>query len=117
MSEPGSRESGQHWGEERYHSLDSRYRHRAPASESDSEWADDRDGWSDRSDSQTDRMSWARSDRQTYISRRNIPSSGEFYCARGTFPRSGHVRQRPGQREVQEVERDQAQSGHVTADR
>ena len=41
-----------------------------------------------------------------YISRRNIPSSGEFYCARGTagttgttgtYPRAG-PRHRPGQR-------------------
>ena len=58
VSEPGpraysGREESSGWGEERYHSLDSRYRQARynyqPASESDSEWADDRDGWSDRS--------------------------------------------------------------------
>ena len=54
VSEPAGgrdRERGG-WGEERFHSLDSRHRHRynqQPCSESDSEWADDRDGWSDRS--------------------------------------------------------------------
>eukprot|EP00090_Calanus_glacialis_P042916 TRINITY_DN7603_c0_g1_i1.p1 TRINITY_DN7603_c0_g1~~TRINITY_DN7603_c0_g1_i1.p1 ORF type:complete len:956 (-),score=223.25 TRINITY_DN7603_c0_g1_i1:635-3502(-) len=65
------------WYEDRYHSLDNRSRRRdysrdsrysgyGGCSESDSEWAEDRDGWSDR---------------------RNIPSSGEFYCERGTLPR------------------------------
>ena len=58
VSEPGprsysGREEREGWGEERFHSLDSRYRqgrhNYQPCSESDSEWADDRDGWSDRS--------------------------------------------------------------------
>jgi len=65
---------------QRDYSRDSRYSGYGGCSESDSEWCDDRDGWSDR---------------------RNIPSSGEFYCARGTgtYPRAGGVGgQRPGQR-------------------
>ena len=70
VSEPGSRESEGGWGEERFHSLDSRHRHRPPASESDSEWADDRDGWSDR---------WA--DGAVILSQSNI--------ADGTFPPAG----------------------------
>lgn len=61
----------------RFHSLDSRLpRHGTPLryadtvgdfSDSDSEWWEDRDGWSDR---------------------RNIPRSGDYYCARGTRPRA-----------------------------
>ncbi|XP_023346790.1 regulating synaptic membrane exocytosis protein 1 [Eurytemora carolleeae] len=60
----------------RFHSLDSRLPHHgtplsyadnADFSDSDSEWLEDRDGWSDR---------------------RNVPRSGDYYIARGTRPRA-----------------------------
>ena len=89
-------------------------------SESDSEWAEDRDGWSDRSGGAFPiRFSGFKMLSNNYgndqkkgggcicglyddgggitkdhkiqcnFSRRNVPSSGEFYCARGTYPRAG----------------------------
>jgi len=70
---------GKAWQEDRYYSLDSRagrrprdfsrdrYSGYGGCSESESEWADDRDGWSDR---------------------RNIPMDGQFWCREsGQMPR------------------------------
>jgi hypothetical protein len=70
---------GKNWQEDRYYSLDSRagrrprdfsrdrYSGYGGCSESESEWAEDRDGWSDR---------------------RNIPMDGQFWCREsGQMPR------------------------------